>query len=67
MQLYKPTKNCLKAIRPHLIKGYVIAMDELNSSEFPGETVALREEYGLNNLKIERSVFLPDRSFFLLE
>lgn len=67
MQLYKPTKECLEAIRPHLTKGSVIAMDEINSREFPGETIALKEVWDLNQLKIIRSQFLPDRSFIIFD
>jgi hypothetical protein len=67
MQLYKPTKECLEAIRPHLTKGSVIAMDEINSPEFPGETIALKEVWDISKLKIIRSQFLPDRSFIVFD
>lgn len=65
MQLYKPTKACLAAILPYLIKGSVIAMDEINAQEFPGETVALRETLGLTKYPVYRSKFLPDRSYLI--
>ena len=65
--LYKPTKKCMEAIKPHLIRGSVIAMDELNSWEFPGETIALKEAWGLGKYKIVRSKFLPDRSYIIVE
>lgn len=67
MQLYEPTKKCLEAIRPHLTKGSVIAMDELNSSEFPGETVAFREVFGLDRHRLIRSKFLPDRTYLVID
>ncbi|MEI6206725.1 MAG: TylF/MycF/NovP-related O-methyltransferase [Desulfuromonadales bacterium] len=67
MQLYEPTLTCLEAIKPYLVKGSVIAMDELNSSEFPGETVAFREAFGSMNFRLLRSRFLPDRSFAVIE
>ncbi len=35
MRLYEPTKACLHAILPHLTRGSVIALDELNSGESP--------------------------------
>lgn len=31
--LYAPTINCLKAIRPHLVKGSVLGFDELNDPD----------------------------------
>ncbi len=67
MQLYEPTLKCLEAIKPYLIKGSVIAMDELNSFEFPGETIAFREALGTSNYTLHRSRFLPDRCFAVIE
>lgn len=67
LALYEPTKKCLEAIRPHLIRGSVLAMDELNSRDFPGETIALKEVIGLERCKIFRSRFLPDRSYIVVE
>jgi hypothetical protein len=67
MQLYEPTRACLEALKPHLVRGSVIALDELNSDEFPGETIALREVFGLDRFRIQRSRFLPDRSYMIIE
>lgn len=67
MALYEPTKACLKAIEPHLIKGSVIAMDEINNPDYPGETVALRETLGLKNYRIVKSNYLPDRAYIIIE
>ena len=65
LQLYEPTKNCLQAIRSHLVKGSIIALDELNNRDFPGETIALKETFGLSKCQIVKSQFLPDRSFMI--
>jgi len=54
LDLYKPTKDCLTAILPHLTKGSVLGFDELVHHSFPGETVALREVLGLAKYPIER-------------
>ena len=67
MQLYEPTKVCLEKIKPYLTKGSVIAMDELNHFEFPGETIAYKEVFGLDKYRITRSKFLPDRSYIVIE
>jgi hypothetical protein len=67
LQLYEPTKSCLEAIKPHLTKGSVIAMDEINCPEFPGETLALKEVFDLQKLHILRSAFLPDRSYIVFD
>jgi hypothetical protein len=67
LQLYEPTKACLKAIRPHLAHGSVVALDELNCAEFPGETLALRETWGLDRYRMTRSRFLPDRTILTVD
>ena len=53
--IYEPTKKCLEAIKGHLTKGSIIGFDELNSHDFPGETIALKEVFGLDAYKIIRS------------
>lgn len=59
MDLYEPTKKVLEKIIPRLTKGSMIVFDELNCSAFPGETRALDEVFGLNNVKLYRSKFQP--------
>lgn len=59
MDLYSPTKSILEKILPRLTKGSVLAFDELNCEAFPGETRALDEVIGLNNLRLRRSPFHP--------
>jgi hypothetical protein len=49
------------------MRGSVLAMDELNSKDFPGETIALREVFGLDKYRIVKSEFLPDRSYIIIE
>lgn len=67
LALYEPTKHCLKAIRPYMVPGSIIAMDELNDPDFPGETVAFREVFAKENYEIVRSKYLPDRAFIVLK
>ena len=65
MALYEPTKASLEAIKPRLIKGSVIAFDELSNNQYPGETRAALEILGTKRFEIQRSRFLPDRSYFV--
>jgi hypothetical protein len=67
LALYEPTKKCLEALKPHLARGSVLAMDELNSADFPGETIAHKEVFGLDRYRIVKSRFLPDRSYLVVE
>ena len=55
MDLYEPTKFVLEKIKHRFTKGTIIAFDELNCKAFPGETIALDETLGLNNLRLQRS------------
>jgi hypothetical protein len=54
MNIYEPTKKCLSLLKPHLIKGSIVIIDEVNLDVFPGETIALDEIFGLNNIKLRR-------------
>lgn len=65
--LYEPTKRCLDLIKPRLVKGSVVAFDELNDHDAPGETIALSEVFGLNNVKLKRYPYTSRTSYFVLE
>jgi len=42
-------------------------MDEINSPDYPGETVALKEAWGLKKYKIVKSNYLPDRAYIIID
>ena|ERR1700754_1026828 len=63
--IYLPTVKCLKAIKPHLTKGSILAFDELNCPEFPGETIAFNEVLGVNNYAIRRDPKNPLCSYII--
>ncbi len=65
--IYLPTKKCLEAIKDRVTKGSIIAFDELNYHSFPGETIALKEVFGINNVKLRRSPLTPLISYFVVE
>jgi hypothetical protein len=54
MDIYKPTKDVLEKIIPRLTKGSLLVFDELNCEQLPGETIAVQEVLGLNNIKLKR-------------
>ncbi|MDN3262818.1 TylF/MycF/NovP-related O-methyltransferase [Streptomyces sp. CSDS2] len=58
VDLYEPTQDILQAIRPHLVKGSILAFDELAHPKWPGETKALAEFVELGNAKLRQ---LPHR------
>lgn len=59
MDVYTPTKNVLTKIIPKLTKGSLLVFDELNCPHFPGETIAVSEVLGLNNISLRRHPHQP--------
>ena len=67
MDIYKPTKDCLKAIIPYLSKGSVIGFDEPNSKDFPGETLAIKEVFGNLKFKMIQSKFSAGSGYIVID
>lgn len=65
--IYEPTKKCLELIRPQLVRGSLLGFDELNDPDSPGETVALSEVFGLNNINLRRFRYTSRVSYFVVE
>jgi hypothetical protein len=59
MDLYEPTRDVLRLIRPYLTKGSILAFDELDHPKWPGENLALRELFGLDHAPLR---LLPGRA-----
>jgi hypothetical protein len=64
---FEPTRVALKHLVPRIPKGGIIAFDELNHEVWPGETIAVMEEIGINNLKIERFSFGSTMCYAVVE
>ena len=62
MDIYKPTKDVLSKLKPHLHKGSILVFDEFNCPHFPGETMAAMEELNFNEIEFLQSPFLPFNS-----
>ncbi|TIH12019.1 class I SAM-dependent methyltransferase [Marinifilum sp. JC120] len=65
--LYEPTKVALEALRERMPKGAVLAFDELNQAQWPGETRAVLECIGIKNLHIQRVPYTPALSYAVLD
>jgi len=65
--IYQPTKAVLEAIQPYLSRGSIIVLDELGDEHFPGETVALRDVFGLNKIRLIHSTYSSNRAYFIYE
>ena len=66
LDVYHSTKACLEAIAPRLVKGAVLAFDELNDHDAPGETQALDEVFGLKNIRLKRFPHASRVSYFVV-
>jgi len=67
MDLYEPTRAALKHFVPRMPAGAVLAFDELDNPQWPGETLAALDEVGLRNLRLRRHEFDPYISFAVLD
>ena len=65
--IHGPTKVALEHILPRMPKGAVIAFDELNAHEGPGETVAFLEAMDIKNYSLCRNSFDSYLCYLILE
>jgi hypothetical protein len=63
--IYAPTKAALQHLYPRVVKGGIVAFDELNCPEFPGETTALLEALDLGRVELRRLPMDPHISYFV--
>jgi hypothetical protein len=64
--IYEPTATALKHFVPRMPKGSVIAFDEVNNANWPGETKALLESLELGKHALECSPSEPNISWIQL-
>jgi len=67
LDLYEPTKKSLEVILGHLTKGSILAFDEVNHRTVPGETIAIKEVFGLTGIRLQRSLHNPLCGYFIIE
>jgi hypothetical protein len=65
--LYEPTLTALKHLLPLVPKGGLIGFDEVNERKWSGETTALKEAIGVNNIKLKRFYFDAHVSYYIVE
>lgn len=67
VDLYQPTKTALEKLVSRIPKGGVIVFDELNHPDYPGETIAVSEVIGINNLNLRRLEFSSMAAYAVME
>ncbi len=65
--VYKPTKIAMKYFLPRMAKGSIIAFNELNNEDWPGETKALLEKFNLKKVKIDCFSYEPNISYIVIK
>ena len=66
MDIYKPTVQILKKIKKHITKGSIIVFDEVCDELSPGETLALKETIGLQNITLKRWQYNSRLTYFVV-
>jgi hypothetical protein len=61
--IYKPTRMAIECFWQRMPAGSVIAFDELNQAQWPGETMALLDSIGVSSLEIKRLAYQPQISY----
>ncbi len=64
--IYEPTREALRLFLPRLSKGSLIAFDEVDNPDWPGETKALLESLDLNHYPLQQFSYEPNISFLRL-
>ena len=67
MDLYEPTKAALEHFLPRMPRGAVLAFDELDNPQWPGETLALLDAMGLGRVKLQRQEWDPYIAYAVLD
>jgi hypothetical protein len=66
LAIYEPSKVALQAVKPHLISGSVLMLDEFNNPDYPGETRAFKEVFNKVPYKAVKSKYMNDRTFIII-
>lgn len=67
VDVFEPTLVALDYLMSRIPKGGIIAFDELNAEGYPGETLAVMQKLGINNLRIKRLTFGTQISYVIIE
>jgi hypothetical protein len=65
--VYGPTVVALTEFLPRIPKGGIVAFDEVNNPDWPGETLALLEKLDLKRHRLECLEYEPNISFIQID
>lgn len=64
--IMEPTKIAIQNFLPRMPKGSILAFDELNNPDWPGETLAFLETMNISNHELNCFEFEPNISYIVL-
>ncbi|MDD2914464.1 MAG: macrocin O-methyltransferase [Gallionella sp.] len=64
--VYEPTVTALKTLLPRMPKGAVLAFDEVNNADWPGETKAMLEQLNIRDCELRCFEYEPNISYMVL-
>jgi hypothetical protein len=65
--IYEPTVTALTEMLPRIPKGGIVAFDEVNNPDWPGETLALLKSLELPHHRLECVAYEPNISFIQID
>lgn len=65
--VYEPTVTALRMLLPRMPRGAILAFDEINNSEWPGETAALLEEMNIKECELRCFEYEPNISYMTIK
>jgi hypothetical protein len=67
VDLYSPTKTAIELLWDRIPKGGIVVFDELNHSDYPGETLALIDTLGIGSANLKRLPFASMAAYLVKE
>lgn len=65
--IYEPTNIALKHLLPLVPKGGIVGFDEINCRKWVGETIALKENLKLGDIRLQKFYYDPWVSYYVVE
>lgn len=65
--IYAPTTVALKYLLPLVPKGGIVGLDEVNSKKWQGETIALKENVVVGDIRLQKFHYDPWVSYYYVE
>jgi hypothetical protein len=65
--IYEPTMVALRHLLPLVPKGGIVGFDEINCKEWPGETIALKENLKIGSIRLQKFSYDPWVSYYVVE